>query len=485
MTTPPNKPAGRGRYSIRTRLILTFNALVLSVGLVAGWAGIQRTSALVEARLVDESVRKAATILAEMHLPLSDGLLRRFGQVLGGLMAAGPADQAVISHAGLTPEQRRELETQWGKSAALPRIVVVEGRRYCVASAGFAGAGPVAATPLRLFLLVPETDLRAAKYAASRRILELTALAVGIATLAGWWLSLALTRPVRGMAAELDRLAHGVETGGEVLPAAGSLAAAGGPVELRQFAAAFDRLLDQLARSRRQLAQSAQLAALGRLSASVVHELRNPLSGIKMNATVLAGRLAREGRSEKSLELIGREVDRMNLYLEELLALAGNAAAVRETQALDRARCPEVRLDELADSVLVLLGGRMKHAGVAVETALDPDALTVRGDAGRLRQVLLNLFLNALEAMPGGGTVRLASLRTPQGAVRVTVEDTGGGVKLPAGAEGSLFEPFVSTKPKGGGLGLYICRQIIAAHGGRIGYENTAAGARFWVELPP
>ena len=107
---------------------------------------------------------------------------------------------------------------------------------------------------------------------------------------------------------------------------------------------------------------------------------------------------------------------------------------------------------------------------------------TVCADGAKLRQVILNLVLNALDAMPTGGTITLASSLTEDGWLRLAVCDAGGGVKE---AGGDVFDPFVTTKPGGAGLGLYICRRIIDRHGGRIGHENTEQGATFWFELPP
>ena len=95
---------------------------------------------------------------------------------------------------------------------------------------------------------------------------------------------------------------------------------------------------------------------------------------------------------------------------------------------------------------------------------------------------MLNLLLNALDAMPHGGRLGLAVRPTDGGGVRLEVADTGSGVQVPPGAD--IFEPFVTTKRRGTGLGLYICRRTIEALGGRIGYRSTPNGSTFWFELP-
>jgi signal transduction histidine kinase len=100
----------------------------------------------------------------------------------------------------------------------------------------------------------------------------------------------------------------------------------------------------------------------------------------------------------------------------------------------------------------------------------------------KIRQVILNLMLNAIESMPAGGPIRLSLAPSPGDRVRFSVADSGKGVEPPVGQD--IFAPFVSTKEGGAGLGLHICRQIIVQHGGQIGYDSTPQGATFWFELP-
>jgi signal transduction histidine kinase len=246
------------------------------------------------------------------------------------------------------------------------------------------------------------------------------------------------------------------------------------------------------------------------VAASVAHELRNPLSGIKMNVRVLRDQVSgagvlpadcpgtniaerqarppapasdqREGENfDDSFRVILREIDRMDLYLQELLSLAGNpSGAARSARSAAAVREP-VQLAELADSVMSLLEGRCRHAGIEVrrEFAAVP---AVRADGEQVRQVILNLVINAIEAMPAGGEVRLGLAREAGGPVRFSVTDGGGGVRPPEGAD--VFDPFVTTKPGSAGLGLHLCRQIVGDHGGKIGYNNLATGAGVWFELP-
>ena len=470
------------RLSIRARMVLAMNLLVAAVGVAVGYAAIEVATHQVEQRLIYESAENAARLIGRENWPLdSDALMRQVGQILGAETAASPAEGGGLVSSSLSGPRRAELARQL-QAPRPPARIVLGGQRYRL---GTAVVRRVSASPAeqprrlrRFYLLVPERRVLAAQRQVAGRIAVFTVGAVLIATAVGFWLSTSIARPVRRLADRMDRLAREDKgTGPTQRPAS-----AAGPTELARLTRSFDELLERLASARRQLARSARLAALGQLAGSVAHELRNPLSGIKMNARVLADELARAGEGDKSCELIIREIDRMDLYLQELLSV-GSAPPDGAEGEVRMAEARPVRLEELADSVAALLAGRCEHAGVRVERRYEADAPAALAEPGRIRQVLLNLMLNALDAMPHGGRMALAVRRGASGAARFEVADSGPGVRLPEGAD--LFEPFVTTKPQGTGLGLYICRQALETFSGRVGYDSPPEGSVFWFELPP
>jgi signal transduction histidine kinase len=416
-----------------------------------------------------------------MRLPFSDAMMARLRQILGAEVAAGLPDrrEPSIVATSLPVPEAEELKNRLAHGP-LPRRVNLAGNAYLVGEAAAADTGPGrgADEHVRLYVLVPEAEVEAAKVASTHTILLITFAAIALASLVGFWLSTTITRPIRRLAGRMDRLAdHAADDA--VSLKLGS-AEARGPTEVVRLERSFDRLLERLEEARRQLARSARLATVGQLAASVAHELRNPLSGVKMNAQVLADELAHKGIHDSGLDRIIRETDRMNLYLEELLGLAGGAAD--DERPHDLKRLPHVHLDEVGDSVVTLLAGRCRHGGVEVRCRWDADAVRVRAEETQVRQVILNLVLNALEAMPAGGTVTLSNRAADEGAVRFSVADTGKGMRASDGSD--VFDPFVTTKPGGVGLGLYICRRNVERHGGRIGYDSSDDGATFWFELP-
>jgi signal transduction histidine kinase len=202
----------------------------------------------------------------------------------------------------------------------------------------------------------------------------------------------------------------------------------------------------------------------------MAHEIRNPMTSIQM--LVQAGREAGGGLGPDDLAVIEGEVRRVERSLQTFLDYARPPRP---------AKAP-TDLAGLVRETLELTRGRAAKQRVAVRFDPPVGAVTVDVDAGQVRQVLVNLVLNALDAMPGGGELAV-ELRADGPAVEVRVADTGPGVA--AEMRGRLFEPFASTKETGLGLGLVISRRIVEDHGGTIAADGPpGGGARFTVRLP-
>ncbi len=240
---------------------------------------------------------------------------------------------------------------------------------------------------------------------------------------------------------------------------------------------------------KRALARRAQtaekLAAVGTMTAGLSHEIRNPLNAAALQLSVLERRIHRLQREAQPpllepLTLVKDEIRRLDHILEDFLQFA------RPREFVAR----RVDLVAVITKVLELLGGEAERRGVRLEREL-ANVPAVAGDEERLRQVLVNLGLNALEAVREGGLVRVscrvepvAPAADPTGAqVAVVIDDDGTGV--PREARDRIFEPFFTTKAKGSGLGLSIVHAIVTQHGGRIRVEDSPeGGARFALSLP-
>ena len=229
----------------------------------------------------------------------------------------------------------------------------------------------------------------------------------------------------------------------------------------------------RLARAHAALARSEQLGAMGRMAAGIAHEIRNPLGIIKNTAQLLREELDDAGVDSDLVRYIPEEVDRLNETLTGYLEFARDAPLRPET----------VDLVRLVRRTLKLVERDLQSAGVEVKSNLDSvDRLALWADPRRLQQVVLNLVLNAVQAMPEGGTLDLR-LDSVDGRVALHVRDTGTGMD-PARAQ-EIFEPFVTSKEKGSGLGLHVVQRIVEDHGGRIELETEPGrGSTFTVDLP-
>jgi len=236
------------------------------------------------------------------------------------------------------------------------------------------------------------------------------------------------------------------------------------------------RLREQLEQKNKELEHKKRLAALGEMAAGIAHEIRNPLGAIQLYASTLAGEVARQPVAEQLAKKISVVVKNLNSLVCDMLTFTQNIA-------------PDKRPTDLADlvgSAVDLATPALLEANVDVRIDDSLEGRTVMVDAKLLRQVLLNLVLNAAQAIAGktaAGLIAISASSIP-GTQRwsLVVDDSGPGI--PADSLEKIFNPFFTTKHTGTGLGLAIVHRIIEAHGGTIVAENRAeGGARFVITM--
>jgi signal transduction histidine kinase len=214
-----------------------------------------------------------------------------------------------------------------------------------------------------------------------------------------------------------------------------------------------------------------RLATAGELAAGAAHEIRNPLAAVRSAIQYLRSDYA-EGSARASLvdDLLS-EVDRIDGIVEGLLSFARPPVS----------RPEPVELPELLGQSVALVAVRARSQRVSV-TLDAPPSLAFHADPNQLKQVLLNVLLNALQAMPDGGELRVAA--APRGrSVEIRVADTGSGI--PPEHVDRVFDPFFTTRPEGTGLGLSICYGIVERHGGEMEVRSEAGrGTEMVVRLP-
>jgi signal transduction histidine kinase len=248
-----------------------------------------------------------------------------------------------------------------------------------------------------------------------------------------------------------------------------------GSDELAVLAREFNAMAESLDRQRQELLRAERLAAVGRISAHITHEIRNPLNSLGLNAELLAEEMqpAASAEARALLGAITREVDRLNAVAEEYLRFA----------RLPRPVMAREDLNEILRGLLDFVAPEMEAAGVTVRRELAPDLPPVRADEGQIRGAFLNLLRNAREATSAGGTIELRTVRGTDGGVLATVSDTGSGI--PPERLERIFDPFFSTKTGGTGLGLAFTLQVISEHGGTIRCASEVGrGTTFSIRLP-
>jgi two-component system sensor histidine kinase HydH len=232
------------------------------------------------------------------------------------------------------------------------------------------------------------------------------------------------------------------------------------------------RDLGEIRRLQEQVRRNERLTALGNLAAGVAHEIRNPLSSIKGFATYLAGKV--QGQDQEAARAMIQETDRLNRVVSELLEFARPG----EMKLRDE------DLAQVVERALRLVRADVTAKGVAVSFELDGALPRVSLDPERFTQALLNLFLNAVQAMDQGGTLRISATAEPEaGGVALRIADTGHGMAKELVPD--IFNPYFTTKSSGTGLGLAIVHRIIEAHGGEIKVESVVGqGTVFTLLLP-
>jgi len=259
--------------------------------------------------------------------------------------------------------------------------------------------------------------------------------------------------------------------------------------EIADLAESFNRMTAELAEARARLLEQTQnalagsekMAALGKLAATVAHEVNNPLFGILTYAKLCRKEVAKSALDEEArrglieqLEVIERESRRCGEIMRNLLTFARQAPRRREPN----------QLNELVTRAVKLMHHQFEMQAIDVETDLAPELEAVECDAGQVQQIILVLLVNAAEAMPQGGRLRV-STEAAEGGVRLRVRDWGPGI--PADVMPHIFEPFFTTKEEQQrtGLGLAVAKSILDQHGGQIEvHSKEGEGAEFVITLP-
>jgi PAS domain S-box-containing protein len=234
------------------------------------------------------------------------------------------------------------------------------------------------------------------------------------------------------------------------------------------------RIERELQKMQEALLQSEKLAAMGRLTSQIAHELNNPIYGIMNTLELLKTEIPPESKRRRILELSLSEIQRLSEMLRNMLSFS---------KPEEEKRRP-VKIGELIEGILLVMEKQMKESNIQVQVSFDPDTPEIMASTNQMRQVMLNILKNAKEAMPKGGTLFVRTSKKDH-RVLIHIQDTG--IGIPEEIKDKIFDAFFTTKQKvkGVGLGLSVCYGIIKDHGGEIKVESEAAkGTTFTINLP-
>jgi len=450
--------------TLRTRLLVGLAVLVVTAVLTSGWVLLlvaeARTDEAEQAQAKLQAVEAVRLLGAGLDpaQPLGAPSNRaRLASARQALLDRGVVADVVVADeqgAVLAGDPRPDPELASARNVAAPSVTRREGARFVYL--------PFGAGVARLRMAPSHATLGSARYL----LVSVAALMTLLVLAFGAMFIRRVVGPLEALAAAADRVAAGELD----VPPVHSGAQGD---EVARLTQAFNHMTASLRGQRDQMVAQEKLATVGRLSAGVAHEVGNPLAAVLGYLDIM---LPDEKDPERRdmLERVRKETDRIRTIIADLLDYSRPVAVEREP----------VDLREAVETSVSLLRPQARFRAVEVHDAVPAELPRAAASSSRLTQVLVNLLLNAADAMHGAGAVHVDG-RADDGHVTLTVRDTGPGV--PAADRGRIFDPFFTTKEPGAGtgLGLAISRAIVDAMGGELTLtDGHGPGATFAVRLP-
>ncbi len=449
------------RYSIQTKIVLPFLLLFALVAVVLSLVAIEIFAWKYSEQFTRETEAWLDTIMEtgyfEMYFEENQEKIKRTYSV--EIMIFGSdytlnattldrlsdveQDWTNLADKMRLHEVKPSLENPDGKSVI--RDVTLDGKPY-----------KVFYLPLKLgrfhCILRPMEAISEAKRTLTWYIFSIAVLVTGLVALISHLIGKNLTNPIKVLVDSTARVATGdLDEQCELKT----------HDEIGDLAAAFNQMTRDLKQSRDQLIQAERLATAGKMSASFAHEIRNPLSSMRMLAQMLMQKpeMSQE-RHQQSLRYILEEIERIDTIVKGLMDFA------RPT-ALNLTRQP---LAPTLQAVLDLMEANLAHHKIALVLDLSTETPEIQFDSDKLKQAFMNVVLNAMEAMPQGGVLTV-SVVLDEDRIGIKVVDTG--IGIPPEDLAQLFEPFFTKKTRGTGLGLANVKRIFEEHGGSVEIKST------------
>jgi len=438
---------GSLRLRLQYRILIPFALVALAATLSTAFVTLRVTTAAIERRAEGQIVN-AARLLSSSGFATSPAILGSVKAITGADVVTYALSGEVLTTT-LSPDDSRSIVSALGRSVPTDSTRGREGlRRIACDGPCFVAINSVPSRPDTVVAVVVRGDaLAAGTDSLTRQVLLVAFLGLVAMVLVSQFVARRVTAPLDA----LVQFARDVASG-----AAGRRAPVGSD-EAGRLGRAFNDMLDRIEDSRAALVRSEKLGLAGLFAARVAHDVRNPLSSIKMQTQLLRMRLSTAGDAQgvSALDAVQLDIAQVESVVRDLLELARPGELRREP----------AQPNDIVSATLTQVEAQMTYRKIRIERTLAPDVPRMSLDARRLQQALLNVVNNAADAMPTGGLLSVTTRRLNDG-VEIEVADDGVGVD-PALVD-RIFDPFVSTKREGVGLGLVNVKAVVDLHGGTI-----------------
>lgn len=421
---------------------------------------------------IEQQLNEITRTLDQSNFPLTDAVLRQMRGLSGaefvlvtdsGEVSASSTDRSVLDRLP------RELAATRQSDVGLRQRILLGGITYFHTAKQLGRHGSNTSSGV-LHILYPEVGFRAAWTDAVYPPLAIGLAAVVLVIFSAMAIASRLSHPMTRLQSQVERIAQG-DFEPMPLPERRD--------EIRDLAQAINQMATMLGKYEREVRHTERLRTLAQLGGGIAHQMRNAATGCRMALDILAAECSLPGDCE-SLVVARRQLELMERYLQRFLAVGKPATGASRHR---------VDLGQLVQELLPLVRPAAQHVGVELQWHCPADPVTIIGDSEGLEQLIINLLLNAIEAASQSGTaqgtkrlVRVLVRSKGTDWVELLVHDSGHG---PCDAvKEELFEPFVTAKADGVGLGLSVGRQVVEQHGGQISWDHEPGVTCFRVELP-
>lgn len=453
--------------------MLPFIFLFLAINLAGLLLNRYHLGKLIDQRIAVQTDR-ISRLISNSEFVLNPAYLARLRNVIDsdiivfggdGEMAASTVENQVSSYlqSQIAPGHIADMLGD-GTEAHYQNVIHIDKRTYML-TARLLGQTMGTDKRMMLWVISPMSDAQTAKSSLTSQMGFVCLGGVLVMFVFGHLIARSVTQPVSNIVAVTRKMADGYFDRKVTLPSV---------EELRQLSLSINLMSEKLSGFEKQVALSSRLAAAGKVTAAMSHEIRNPLSSIKMLAQLLRDRPNAETGDRKLIQSMLEEILRVERIVEDLSGLARPSKLVRHPHDIRK-----VILE-----ILPVIEPKLTHRKINIE--FDPESAVPETmmDKDKIKQVLWNLLLNAMESMPHGGQVKISAWTNGRrDRISVSVEDEGCGFDESQAEE--MFAPFYTTKPEGLGLGLSASKEIMTRHGGELLLEKREReGTRAILTLP-